>query len=107
MTTKHEAHLAEVESRVENIMQRAVAAQLMDETLEPGRYDTEALTMLSDYLSMTPGEQTIAFLVAVKANTLNYLLAHPGQREAMAKHAENVVHARHATRRPTEKGTPE
>jgi hypothetical protein len=106
MTIDHTQHLAEVESRTEKILQRAVAAQLMEETLEPGRYDTEAINILGDYLRMSPGEQAIAFLVIVKANSLNYLAAHPEQREAMAEHADRIVHERRASRRSTKEGTP-
>lgn len=106
MTIDHTQHLAEVESRTEKILQRAVAAQLMEETLEPGRYDTEAINILGDYLLMSPGEQAIAFLVIVKANSLNYLAAHPEQREAMAEHADRIVHEHRASRRSTKEGTP-
>ncbi len=95
----HEEQMAVVTSKVERVMQRAVAAQLMDETLEPGKYDAEALTITAEYLQLTRGEQVIAFLVAVKANSLNYLAAHPKQREAMQGRAEHLMHEERAARR--------
>jgi hypothetical protein len=97
--TDHEAHIAQVTSKVEGMMQRAVAAQLMHETLEPGKYDAESLTITSEFMQLTRGEQVIAFLVAVKANALNYLAAHPEQREAMQARAEFLTHESRASRR--------
>jgi len=95
----HEARVAQVTSKVEGMMQRAVAAQLMHETIEPGRYDEESLALVAEFMALTRGEQVIAFLVAVKANALNYLAAHPDQREAMHARAERLTHESRASRR--------
>ena len=97
--TDHQAQLAEVTSRTERMLQRAVAAQLMHETIEPGKYDAEALAITAEFMQLTRGEQVIAYLVAVKANALNYLAAHPEAREAMQARADHLVHESRASRR--------
>ncbi len=84
---------------VEQLTRRMVAAQLISETTDPEAYNREAIVVMGEWLRMSRGEQLVQFLVVIKANTLNYLAAHPEAREAVEQAAMDAVHAERAERR--------
>lgn len=84
---------------VEQLTRRMVAAQLISETTDPEAYNREAIVFMGEWLRMSRSEQLVQFLVVIKANTLNYLAAHPEAREAVEQAAMDAVHAERADRR--------
>lgn len=84
---------------VELLTRRMVAAQLVSETTDPDAYNREAIRIIGEWLRMDRSDQLVQFLVVLKANTLNYLAAHPEAREAVEQAAMDAVHAERAERR--------
>lgn len=84
---------------VELLTRRMVAAQLVSETTDPDAYNREAIRIMGEWLRMDRSDQLVQFLVVLKANTLNYLAAHPEAREAVEQAAMDAVHAERAERR--------